>query len=407
MAPKTSAYLSVFDDWQLLGAAIASIAPRVDEIVVVDGAYRWMAPFLQAVGRDPSQSDPRVREALAPFESKLRWINQLWDNEMHKRAAGYAACSHRYIYRVDADEVLFFDEAALERCFAGAAAVAEMAMPIVVAPGLIRGEPGHRVERQGLLFDRGQISPVEHLAYLWLVLTPEERAQVGSPEPGRVFAEPIAFNAHLTHWRPPDSAVARARFYVLNYLRQGAPVHLAPGFNYTEAAGFDGFLRAVPAETLTQYLMGHAIVAGAPKLEGRQLIASPLTPNQEAAYSSLYTRYLDSLAALNADLSRRPRAVARGDFVHIDLSTPAAIAPFERDGLLHLVFSNAVAAAKVELMVLHPAAPWETVTPLPHGVAGGTVSFALPGHGAAVRLTLRIAVWTHADDIFLTMAAPA
>ena len=399
-----SAYLSVFDDWHLIGHAVASIAPLVDEIVVVDGAYAWMAPFLEATGRDPTQSDPRMREALAPFGAKLRWIDGIWAHEMEKRAAGFAACRHRYVYRIDADEVLSFDAAALARFFAGGHAVAEMEMPITVAPGLIRGRPGTPIERQALLFDRERVGPREHLSYLWLVLTPEERAQVGEARPGMVFPEPVAFNAHLTHWRPPASAVSRARFYVLNYLRQGKPTHLAPGFLYAEATGFTGFVDAVPPEVFTQYLMGHPIVAGAPALEGRELTGAPQTCG--GVFTRCYEAYLESLALLNAALAREPRAVARGDTVHIDVSTPDSIAPFERDGVLHLLFSLPIAAAKLELAELLPHAPWETVQALAGRASGGDLSLVLPQAGPALRRTLRVAVWPQGEAVFLTLSAP-
>jgi tetratricopeptide (TPR) repeat protein len=43
---KFSAYLSVYNDWDILEPALRSIRPFVDELVVVDGGYRWMAEFL-------------------------------------------------------------------------------------------------------------------------------------------------------------------------------------------------------------------------------------------------------------------------------------------------------------------------------------------------------------------------
>src|SRR5918998_598977 len=101
-----SAYLSVFDDWQLLGPSMASIEPLVDEIVVVDGAYAWVAPHLEP-GRDPARSDARVRDVLAPFAGKTRFIEGVWRDEMEKRMAGYAACRGRWVLKADADEIVF------------------------------------------------------------------------------------------------------------------------------------------------------------------------------------------------------------------------------------------------------------------------------------------------------------
>src|SRR5215213_10730832 len=96
-----SAYLSIFDDWDILRPAMQSIAPLVDEIVVVDGAYEWMLPYFEASGRNPERSDPRVAECLEPFRHKTRFVNGVWKNELVKRAAGFEACTHQYVLRAD------------------------------------------------------------------------------------------------------------------------------------------------------------------------------------------------------------------------------------------------------------------------------------------------------------------
>lgn len=402
---KASAYLSVFDDWDLLSASIASIAPFVDEIVVVDGAYRWMAPFFAATGRDPAYSDERVRQALAPWGGKLRWINQLWDNEPQKRAAGYAACTHDRIFRVDSDEVLFMDGAALERHLSGGRAVAEMSMPIMVAPKWIRGQPGHPPERQALLFDRTQLGPDDHLAYLWLVLPPEERARLAAPDAARISPDPVAFNAHLTHWRPPASALTRARFYVLNWLREsGHGVDWAPGFRFAEPEGFAPLFAAIPPQRFTDLMMGHRIVAGLPDLAGHALLPSPLAPAQDATLAGCFGAFLDGLAALNAGLTRG-RFVATGETCHIDLSTPAARAPFGPDGTVHLAWSQPLAAVVAEADTLLPAPPWVVRTPVPVTLSGKAAQLHLPPAPGALRQVLRVGAWPATPATLLGMRA--
>ena len=47
MTRKFSAYLSIYNDWDILAWTLRSIASYVDELVVVDGAYEWMAPDLK------------------------------------------------------------------------------------------------------------------------------------------------------------------------------------------------------------------------------------------------------------------------------------------------------------------------------------------------------------------------
>jgi hypothetical protein len=403
---KSSAYLSLLDDYELLGAAMASIAPRVDEIVVVDGAYRWMAPFFAAVGRDPERSVDRVRDVMAPYAHKTRWITGLWESELDKRAAGYAGCRYRWIWRVDADELHFIRDGAVERFISSGRAVGEMEIPVYVAPGLVRGQAGAPIERTSLLFDSSQIDPRSHLSYLWLVIPEAERAKITPWRHEAIQPEAIAFTAHLTGWRPPLSAAARARFYVLNYLRTQGGAQPGALLRWDQQAGFAPMLQDVPPAALMGILQGHAIVAGLPDLGERGLIPTPLSPAEEAGFAPLYTAYLDSLAALNAALGQQARAVAAGMEMHIDLSTPAAAAPFLVDGAFRVSFTEPVAAGRAILGWLHGDAPFLTEAALQVTIDGGTVRIALPAEPRpALRRVLRLAVWAASGAKLLWMRA--
>jgi hypothetical protein len=391
---KTSAYLSVFDDYDLLGPAMAKIAPRVDEIVVVDGAYRWMAPFFNAIGRDPTRSVERLREVMAPYAHKTRWINQLWENEPDKRAAGYAACSHRWIWRLDADEVHFVNDNALDRFFSSGKGVAEMELPIYVAPALIRGTPGQPIERNSLLFDSEQVDAQAHLRYLWLVVPQVERERIAAADAAKIFGEPISFTAHLTGWRPPLTAVARARFYVMNWLRENGTAQAGSLFRYDKQAGFGPMLQQLPPPALMDTLLGHAIVAGLPDMGAQSLLPTPLTPAEDASFALLYAAFLAGLAGLNQMMTRQPRTVAAGLDYNIDLSTPGAAAPFLRGGVLHFSFDERIAAARGTLDRLHRDAPFVDRAELPVAIEGGMLRIAMPPEPRpALRRVLRLAAW--------------
>lgn len=391
---KASAYLSVFDDYELLGPAMAKIASRVDEIVVVDGAYRWMAPVFTAMGRDPTRSVDALRDVMAPYAAKTRWINRLWDNEPEKRAAGYAACSHRWIWRLDADEIHFIDDAALDRFHASGKAVAEMALPLYVAPGLVRGLPGQAFERNALLFDAGQIDAAAHLAHLWLVVPQTERLRIPPADPGAIAAEAISFTAHLTGWRPPATSVARARFYVMNWLREHGSAQPTSLHRHDPAAGFAPMLEELPPDALADTLLGHAIVAGLPELGAFSLMPSPLDALQEAPLLPLYAAYLDGLAALNRTLAHRPRRVVAGDEYRIDLSTPTAQAPLVQNGVFQIAAAEPIAAARAVIEDLFADAPFIQHIDCPVAIEGGAMRIVLPvAVRTSLRRVLRLTAW--------------
>ena len=289
---RFSAYLSIFNDWDILDFALRSVSPIIDELVIVDGAYKWMAPYLQAVGYDPSHSQNRVYEIIANAGIPYRVIANTWENEAEKRMAGYAECRNRYICRIDADEIMFPDHDMIELFLEEGAAAAEMEVPLYVSPGRIVLPREGPLPRAGFLFDSEQIRAADHLQYLWLISDrPQSDARTGT-----LFPEPVAFNAHLTHWRTPSTAIGRAAFYSLNYVRnEGAPwfsdLRSRPLPNL--ASLFD----RIPPNVFQDTLKGSPVVAGYGELNGSMIGRSPVDAIDEQGFY----RYSMSICGLTLD----------------------------------------------------------------------------------------------------------
>lgn len=392
---KASAYLSIFDDWQLLEPALNAIDPYVDEIVVVDGAYAWLSSFINRTGRDASRSIDAVYNALDPFAAKTRFIHGIWENELEKRMAGYAACTNRHVFRVDADEILFIDESHLHHFLASDYAVAEMEMPIYIAPGLIRAtSETSPIERQALLFDRDKITARDHLDYLWLVLSRDEDATRHGADAEKIYPDPIAFNAHLTHWRPPESAVNRARFYVSNYIRATGDAVWLNHYRQSPDDKWDDMLARVDVTVANDVLLGHAIVVEPPDMKGFMIRPSPLSAAQERVFAPLYDNLLNGLAAINEDLTRRPRHIVTGNEHAIDLSSQRAIAPFIHEGRFSLRLETPVAAATAKLMCLGRDTLYtERDWPFEIDAVGTTITFSPLPPDESLRRTLKLQVW--------------
>jgi hypothetical protein len=343
-----SAYLSILDDWDILKPSLLSILDRVDEIIVVDGAYRWMLPYFEKSGRDPTRSLPPVYDVLASLGEKIRVINGIWDNEVEKRIAGYEACKGRYRYRVDADEIFFFDDAILDEFFNSDKPVGQMDMPIYVAPGLISGADGKPLPRQAFLFDSNKISSREHLSYLWLVLPEWERTTFGISRSDFIFSKPLAFNAHLTHWRPPSSSLARARFYVMNYMRQhGAPFLMNAAFKKS-IDDFTEFFEEISPFEFDEMLLGRDLIV-VPSPEQFTCCTTPLTQAQEQTFSYIYELFLNSLGVMNLELRHSFRTMLRGENYYLDASLAGSLPLVGPDNTLVIEFSDLVAAVRVEV----------------------------------------------------------
>jgi hypothetical protein len=391
----TSAYLSLLDDWDLLGPALRSVIDRVDEVIVVDGAYRWMRPYFAKSGRDPLRSLPQVYDVLAGFGGKIKIINGIWENEPEKRMAGYTACAGRFRYRIDADEIFFFDDAAHDRFYASGKAVGQMQMPLYIAPGLIAGAPGKNLPRQSFLFDADQISARDHLSYLWLVLPEWERKTFGPPRTEMIFRESLAFNAHLTEWRPPSSSLARARFYVMNYMR----AHGGAGLAVAPVEDFSAIFDKIPPAAFDEILRGKSLTV----LPSESLVntqKTPLTPAQEASFAHLHAAYLESLKALNHNLLGGWRAIQSGDEYHLDAtladSLPLSQALPEHGNIAAVQFSAPILTVKLQLACYFADPSRNQKTPLPANIQGNIAVFTMPSLPIAdlLRRVLTLSFWS-------------
>ena len=393
MASNFSAYLSIYNDWDILEPALKSIAPYIDELVVVDGGYKWMAPYADRTGRSLLLSDDRVYSAIEACGIRYRIVTQSWDNEVQKRMAGYDACNTRYVFRVDADEILHFNEHALEQYFSLGEAVGEMEMPTYMAPGwILANNDQTRIGRQSFLFDKKQINTTEHLAYLWLVLEADSlpsNAQRQIP----VFSESLAYNAHLTTWRTPTTARNRAVFYVMNYFRAKGVPWLADMQH--PVSDFRRFFDVVPPPVFENILVGHTLVSGhfEPKANSC-LIRSPLSDEQEAAFAPLYDRFLHGNARLNRQLRSIWRDFVTGQFTSVDLSSSYALKALTDDGTIRLQFDKPLHAAKIQMRYMLQHAPWFGLSELPCRIDGNILEVAVPDlFSGTLRRTLEFAVW--------------
>jgi hypothetical protein len=355
MTVKCSAYLNIFNDWEFLPSVLPSIAPYIDELVVVDGAYQWMVPYLEGIGIDPRQSNPKMYSILESSKIPFRTLTGIWKNQLEKRIAGYQACQNRFVFRIDSDEVAFFNNFSLTEFLFGDSAVAKMEVPMHYVPGyIIKEAAGY--PRAGFLFDKEQISPEEHLNYLWLVLTADERP-VGSQLSKRIFSRPIAYCAHLSLWRIPQHAVHRAAYYTLNWSRKfGFPFF--EEFKGRPITDFNTVFNILSPKIYHDLMYNHPIVVGYDPLEGRALQQSPLSSEYEEEITKFYDQFMVGQLQLNTELSTKGRPFH--DRVHIDLSTESAREVVYEGEEAVFFISSPVSVAKAQLLYLTSDAPWET-----------------------------------------------
>lgn len=397
MTRKFSAYLSIYNDWDILPESLQSVASYVDELVVVDGAYEWMVPYLTMLGIDPIRSDRRVYDILNASGIPFRVISKTWKNEVEKRRSGYEACTHDYIYRVDADEVLFFNEKVLEKALFDGLAVGEMQMPNLVAPGWIsRARNLPDIECQCFLFDRRRVSPEIHLNYLWLILTADQLPQVGQ-KPFPVYPMPLAFNAHLTGWRTPRTGVNRASFYTLNWMRKNG-VPWLESLRDRPLTNVQSLFDALPPTAFFSSLSRGRIAFGMiESAANRVFTPNPLDAAQESTYLKIYENFMTSLVEMNQQTVSREQPFLTCLPTLLDLTTEASRKVVAPNATVTIRMSAPLNAAKATLLTYTTKEPFNQERDLSVQLNGNNFTVVLPAiepdDGPMLRQCLEFHVW--------------
>lgn len=323
----TSAYMIAHSDDDFLDQAIASVIDRVDELVFVDGAYKWVAPFFEKMGIDPERSWQKTHDILSKYGSKIKYHSGIWDDELHKRSFGYDQCEGDVIIRIDADEIFQFDDAQYDAFLASDKGVAEMEFPFLLTPESqrLQAELNH-TPKQCAVFKAGHFrSPLDHCAYLWLVLTPEERARCREPNWEYLYGEPIIKTAHLTAFRTPRTSVNRARFYTLQYIRTAG--HLPWAFDQTPVTRPEDkipqIFNLMTADEYSSFLEGHDIVSGFANMQDFRVTPYSFDGPVQAQVEAAFSLRNNSVAAL-LDFTDHPRVVVSKAVSMVDVTSLVA-----------------------------------------------------------------------------------
>ena len=369
-----SAYLIVYNDWDMLEQVLRSIAPVVDEIVVVDGAYEWLAPYHQAFGCALERSDERLHAVLQNCGIPFRLISGVWRSESEKRIAGYESCRHRFVCRVDADEIVFFDQAQLARFLRGGA-VAQVEIPTYVAPGRVLAStrkgtlpPDQAVlPRAGFLFDGNRVPAPLHLNYLWLNIESRDKFR-----PLAVEHDAVGFVAHLPQWRTAENAARRAAFYLLNWARHHG-LSWIPQLRDRPVPDLEQLFKFVSPCELHEIMLASKIVPN-PVAPSQCIRRSPLGSGDGAQLTGCHANRLASVRNLNRLMVEKGLNFAPHIPLTIDLTDRRNFV--DRDSV-HIEFDTPVSSVEAQLYSVHSAPPWGRWTGLAHKISGRRVEITL------------------------------
>lgn len=247
-----SAAFSFYGDFDYLEKCLERVAPVADEIVLLDGPFRYAVPLLQSLGLYYEEPGPKLQELIDRFE--IKYAYQTFENESEKRIALYRMCSCDVVFLVDADELLdAWSPKLFNRFLASDCAVAPLRLTNMCRDGYRFGDTGFKY----ILFKRDRISAEAHLNYTWLVGCVQEE-----PDRSLMLKEPIGGMSHYTLRRSMTGNAIKYAFYTSLWKAQNAPEKLGqigalPGERALKAAGSVEKLRQLFTRSMPEMLNIH------------------------------------------------------------------------------------------------------------------------------------------------------
>ena len=403
-------YLQIYNDWSRLEVSLRSLAEHMDEIVVVDGAYDWMKEYAEGIGWNPERSQQEVYDILDKVGIPYRAIQRTWSNQLEKRIAGYNACNTKYALRIDADEVLTFDDDQLSRFVASDYAVASMYMHQHITPDYVVVSDGNqrRIAVQPVLFDKEQVSAEIHLNYIFLVL-PADPLPEPDQKPFPAFPTPVASCSHLTMLRHPRSSLFRGTYYNINWMRANG-VDWVPSLRGRPLTDASELFREVSPEQLRDMMLGTHFVAGVPKptrtdfelRHSSSLTPPALSAEKQEALQLSYEDFLASLAELNAQLVDG-RYFRNNQAFILDATSESSVLAIAPQGTLALECDEPVASVEAEAVSLLSQAPWKSSRKLGASAHSSRVEIDLSSLGplehSELRRTISVKIRSESKNI--------
>ena len=164
---KISVYINLFSDLGFLDDIIENIYNKVDEIIIIDGPYKYNIDTLRRTNLlyDEHTKPDELNNILNKYSNKIKYTYGIFSNEEEKRILGYSKCSHNIILLVDSDQFFTIDNNAINNFIKSKKYVAFFSIFNMNRTDISFDK---KVEKF-VMFKKKYINPTEHLDYIWLI----------------------------------------------------------------------------------------------------------------------------------------------------------------------------------------------------------------------------------------------
>jgi hypothetical protein len=321
----------IHNDAQMLQKALDSVSDIVSKLIVVDGAYEWVAPFSYLNGENAESSSDDLLEILKQSEIPYEVFTGIWKNESHKRLFSIEQCKTDFALLIDSDEVFELDKTLVDEFMCSGKGIAECLFPLYYSPECIGINPNFGgPTRKSALLNLKDFSATEIVDSLFLLVPEDERIK-GITNQQR-FKKTIGTIHHLSIFRFGQEAYRRARFYNLLSMRINKKLSVVDEKEFENDEQFFNLITALSENNLSaldNFFRFHKISASFPVIKSNQVIIKS-EANEKIkkivcdCYSEMIAQHYNSLV----DISKKRIRYFFNKPMFIDVTKVSQIKPF-------------------------------------------------------------------------------
>lgn len=266
---QTTGVLIIHNDSSLLAETLNSAKHLIDSLVVIDGAYEWVAPFCRMSGEDPEKSNDNLLQLIIDSGIPYTYHTGTWQNETHKRQFSLEAVNTNRVMLIDSDEIYDVDESALQTFWASGMALASLDAPLFLHENVVKWHSGtNSIPRKPVFINLAGQDIKTLLQALWLVLPDDEKGE--TIDRALISKVPLGTFYHLSMFRTDNNSYRRSRFYNLLSMRMAKRIHLDINKAFSTDAEFTELVGQSNWIAMNNMFNLHRLAAGFPQEKDNQ-----------------------------------------------------------------------------------------------------------------------------------------
>lgn len=236
MERKVSGVLIIHNDSSLLDIALQSVKNLIDELIIIDGAYQWVAPFCEKYGENPSTSSDDLIAIVDKSGIPYHYFSGQWESETHKRIFAIEKAKNDIVMNIDSDELFIIDTEELNKFIDSDKVIAECYFPLYFNSTHIRKSKTRNMGGKAVFINK-KLASVNSIVDSLLLVVPEEERK-NKLQSHHFYQQKIGVIHHLSQFRLGNSGFRRARFYNLLTMRISKKIRCIPNVEFNNDSEF-------------------------------------------------------------------------------------------------------------------------------------------------------------------------